>query len=68
MSSADPPHRRVVTLAALQWAGGTISGPRVVEQLGVPSPERERAGLGARVETAREHAGPQGRVGARLAD
>jgi len=35
------PRRRVVTLAALYGAGGSVVGPRVAERLGVPLLDRE---------------------------
>ena len=43
MSDGSPHHRPVVTLAALYGAAGSIIGPRVAEELGVPFLDREIA-------------------------
>jgi cytidylate kinase len=41
VSATEQTHRPVVTLSALYGAGGTVVGPRVAEQLGVPLLDRE---------------------------
>jgi Cytidylate kinase-like family len=43
MSDGSPQHPPVVTLAALYGAAGSVIGPRVAEQLGVPFLDREIA-------------------------
>ena len=40
-AAREPPHRPVVTLAALYGAGGSVVGPRAAERLGVPFLDRE---------------------------
>jgi len=41
MTSADVPHRPLVTIAALYGAGGSVVGPRVAQRLGVPFLDRQ---------------------------
>ena len=48
MSGGSPEHPPVVTLAALYGAAGSVIGPRVAEQLGVPFLDREIAEAVAR--------------------
>ena len=48
MSEGSPHHPPVVTLAALYGAAGSVIGPRVAEELGVPFLDRQIAGAVAK--------------------